>query len=301
MTELTNTLLTAQIITSFGRRFVVQTPEGKTYEATARKKRVDFACGDYVQIRHINQDQAVIEDFLPRTSLLYRQDATRSKLIAANVSQMLIVLASVPTPSEQLLQRALLAAEAASIKPLILLNKADLPQNGAWLEKLQFYQSLGYAMMNISAYEDIAPLRAQLQHQCTILLGQSGMGKSTLTNALLGQTIARVGDISAALDSGRHTTTHAQLYQLDQDSTLIDSPGLQNFGLHHLQPTALLNYFPEMRPYIGQCRFHNCTHCNEPDCAIKQAVQAGIIRNERLVLLQSITRELDIAPHLIRY
>ena len=292
MAQPANELLTAQIITSFGRRFMVRTHAGKTYEATTRKKRVDFACGDEVHISHINQQQAVIEDYLPRHSLLYRQDATRSKLIAANVTLMLIVLAAVPTPSELLLQRALLAAEAADIPPLIVLNKADLPQNKLWLEKLAFYQSLGYQVINISALYNVAELHRYLQGERAILLGQSGMGKSTLTNSLLGNEQARVGDISAALDSGRHTTTHAQLYDLDAHSQLIDSPGLQAFGLHHLSVSNLLHYFPDMRQYIGECRFHNCTHRQEPGCALKQAAADGKLKPERLQFLQSITDEL---------
>ncbi|MCT6881398.1 MAG: ribosome small subunit-dependent GTPase A [Snodgrassella alvi] len=293
MVQQTDKLLTAQIITSFGRRFQVRTAAGKTYEATTRKKRIDFACGDIVHIGHINQQQAVIEDYLHRRSLLYRQDATRTKLIAANVTLMLIVLAAVPTPSELLLQRALLAAEAADITPLIILNKADLPQNAEWLVKLSYYQSLGYKVINISALNDITLLREHLQGECAILLGQSGMGKSTLTNALLGKEQARVGTISSALDSGRHTTTHAQLYDLNTESQLIDSPGLQAFGLHYLHTGDLLHYFPDMRSYIGQCRFHNCTHRQEPGCALKQALAEGKLKPERLRFLQNITDELS--------
>ena len=286
-------LLTAQITASFGRRYIVRTPDGKTYEATTRKKRIDFACGDQVHINHINQQQVVIEDYLPRSSLLYRQDSTRSKLIAANVTLMLIVLAAVPTPSEMLLQRALLAAEAAQIQPLIVLNKADLPENDIWLQKISFYQGLGYELINISALRDVKKLRNRLQDECAILLGQSGMGKSTLTNALLGNVQARVGEISTALDSGRHTTTHAQLYDLDKNSQLIDSPGLQAFGLHHLRIANLLSYFPDIRSYIGKCRFHNCSHRQEPGCALKQAVNEHKIEPERLLFLQNITNELS--------
>lgn len=293
MVQQTDKLLTAQIVTSFGRRFQVRTAAGKMYEATTRKKRIDFACGDIVHIGHINQQQAVIEDYLPRRSLLYRQDATRTKLIAANVTLMLIVLAAVPTPSELLLQRALLAAEAADITPLIILNKADLPQNAEWLVKLSYYQSLGYKVINISALNDITLLREHLQGECAILLGQSGMGKSTLTNALLGKEQARVGTISSALDSGRHTTTHAQLYDLNTESQLIDSPGLQAFGLHYLHTGDLLHYFPDMRSYIGQCRFHNCTHRQEPGCALKQALAEGKLKPERLRFLQNIIDELS--------
>ncbi|OAM31099.1 MULTISPECIES: ribosome small subunit-dependent GTPase A [Eikenella] len=284
---------TAQIITSYGRRFIVRTPHGQTFEATTRKKRVDFACGDQVHITPVNGEQAVIEDFLPRRSLLYRQDAWKTKLIAANVSQLLIVLAAVPTPSEPLLQRALLAAEAAGIRAVIVLNKTDLPETAQWRGKLAFYEGLGYPVLAVSAVRDAAALLPVLSGHTNILLGQSGMGKSTLINALLGQSIARTNDISSALDSGKHTTTHAQLYDLNNHTHIIDSPGLQEFGLHHLQVASLLHYFPDMRHLIGQCKFHNCTHRQEPGCAVKAAAEAGQIRPDRLQLLQQLTDELS--------
>ncbi len=284
---------TARIITSYGRRYIVRTAEGKVYDATTRKKRVDFACGDWVRIEAQNSEQAVIEDYLPRQSLLYRQDAWKTKLIAANVDKLFIVLAAVPSPSEMLLQRALLAAEAGHIEPVIVLNKTDLPQTEQWRGKLAFYQTLGYPVVEVSALNDAEALKPWLQGATSIFLGQSGMGKSTLTNALLGEGAARTGDISAALDSGRHTTTHAQLYDLNENSHLIDSPGLQEFGLHHLEAADLLHYLPDMRGLIGQCRFHNCSHRQEPGCAVKEAAQNGSVLPERLAFLQRITDELD--------
>ena len=283
---------TAQIITSYGRRYIVRTPDGQAFDATTRKKRVDFACGDQVEISPINAEQVVIEDFLPRQSLLYRQDAWKTKLIAANVSQLLIVTAAVPSPSEALLQRALLAAEAADIEAVIVLNKADLPETAQWRDKLAFYETLGYRVVEVSALDGADSLRPLLHGHTNIFLGQSGMGKSTLTNALLGNQAARTGDISTALDSGKHTTTHAQLYDLDNETQLIDSPGLQEFGLHHLEATALLNYFPDLRHLAGQCRFHNCTHRAEPNCAVKAAAEAGEVRTERVEFLQRVTDEL---------
>ncbi len=286
---------TARIITSYGLRYIVRSETGHVYEATTRKKRVDFACGDRVHIRPQNSEQAVIEDYLPRDSLLYRQDAWKTKLIAANVDRLFIVTAAVPSPSEMLLQRALLAAEAGHIEPFIVLNKTDLPQSDGWREKLAFYTRLGYPVVEVCALDNAAALQPLLSGHTSIFLGQSGMGKSTLTNALLGEERARTGDLSSALDSGKHTTTHAQLYDLDDlapDTYLIDSPGLQEFGLHHLDAPDLLHYFPDMRHLIGQCRFHNCTHRQEPGCAVKAAAEQGSIRPERLAFLQRISDEL---------
>ena len=283
-----------QIIRSHGRRFIVEA-EGQTYGCSTRGKRVDFACGDRVEILIQNKEQAVIEESLPRSSLLYRQDEWKTKVIAANVSRILFVIAAVPSPSEELLNRCLIAAEAADIDPVILINKADLPETPALVEKLQPYAKLGYKMITLSAKQDMTPLLPLLDGETCVFVGQSGMGKSTLTNALLPEANARIGDISEALDSGRHTTTHATLYHLHDlsaDSDLIDSPGLQEFGLKHLQASDLLHYFPEMRPLIGQCRFHNCTHRKEPDCAVKQAAADGLIAQQRLDLLQRLSNEL---------
>lgn len=290
---MSNTENTAQITASYGRRFSVRTLSGCLYEANTRGKRVDFACGDWVRITPLNREQAVIEELLPRQSLLYRQDAYRSKLIAANVTLLVIVTAAVPAPSEMLLQRALLAAEAADIRMLIAVNKSDLPQSAAWLEKLAFYQTLGYPLLPLCALEGADALKPLLAGETAILLGQSGMGKSTLANALLGFDAARTGEISAALDSGRHTTTHARLYDLDNGGKLIDSPGLQEFGLHHLERTELLQYFPDLRHLAGQCRFHNCSHRAEPGCALKAAADSGAVRAERLAFLQKLSDELD--------
>ncbi|TDR72995.1 ribosome small subunit-dependent GTPase A [Paludibacterium purpuratum] len=282
---------TGQIIRSHGRRFVVEA-DGREYDCTTRGKRVDFACGDRVQILIQNREQAVIEGAEPRRSLLYRQDDWRTKIIAANVTRILFVTAAVPTPSEEFLNRCLIAAEAADIEPVIVINKADLAESADYLAALEPYRALGYPLVQLSAKLGADALLPWLHGETCVMVGQSGMGKSTLTNALLPQARARTAEISEALDSGRHTTTHATLYHLDEKSDLIDSPGLQEFGLKHLKATDLIHYFPEMRPLIGQCRFHNCTHRAEPGCAIKQAAEAGKIRPFRLNLLQRLTNEL---------
>lgn len=287
---------TARIVTSYGKSYILETPDGQRRTASARGKKTDFACGDQVAIQLINEEQAVIEKALERKTLLYRSDQWREKLIAANVSQIVIVVAPIPSWHDELVGRCLIAAEAAGIHPLICLNKSDLPEARLSRQRLAYYLGLGYELVEVSALGDVAPLRAKLEGHVSVLVGQSGMGKSTLTNALIPQANARIREISTALDSGKHTTTHACLYPLDERSELIDSPGLQSFGLAHIRAEALPDYFPEFRPLLGQCRFHNCRHRNEPNCAIREAVAGGGVLSERLELLYRLQDELARAP-----
>lgn len=281
----------ARIIETHGKSFIVELDEGRRYIATARKKKTDYAVGDRVEVGLINEEQAVIEKVLPRSSLLYRSDEWREKLIAANVTQIVIVLAAVPSFYEELLSRCLVAAEDADIRALILLNKADLPETVAAREVLAPYHRLGYPLLELSAKQDVAPLWPYLAGQLSVFVGQSGMGKSTLVNALLPEAKVRTNEISLALDSGRHTTTHATLYKLPNGGELIDSPGLQEFGMRHLPADRLAPLFPEFRPYIGQCRFHNCRHDKEPSCALIAALARGEILPQRLNLLRKLRQE----------
>lgn len=288
----------ARIIASHGKSYIIETEDGEKRIASARGKKTDFACGDQVAIQLINAEQAVIEKALERKTLLYRSDQWREKLIAANVTQIVIVVAPVPSWLDELIGRCLIAAEAAGIHPLICLNKSDLPEATAARERLAYYASLGYDLIEVSALENITPLRDHLQGHTSVLVGQSGMGKSTLTNALIPEAKARVNDISVALDSGKHTTTHAALYKLDKHSELIDSPGLQSFGLAHIKAEDLPSYFPELRKHLGNCRFHNCRHRTEPNCAVRAAMESGDIPASRLELLNRLQNELAL---LTRY
>ncbi len=254
-----------------------------------RGKKGGAACGDRVNISVTGDGQGVIEDILPRTSLLYRSDAARQKLIAANVSQLIIVVAAIPSFSEELIDRCIAAAEQQRLKVLLVCNKSDLegPSRLAFAT-LALYRELGYRVLQLSAKTDSAPLLSHLRGHLSILIGQSGMGKSTLLNALMPAAGRATADISLALDSGRHTTTHARLYYFNEDTGLIDSPGMQEFGLHHLNCEELAWGFIEFRPYIGQCKFNNCRHGREPGCALAQAMREGKINARRFAFYQKL-------------
>lgn len=286
----------AQIVASHGKSYIVECTDKSRLIASTRGKKTDFACGDWVDIRVLNREQAVIEQLRPRQTLLYRSDSFRSKLIAANVTQVLIVVAPRPSFNDELIARSLIAAEAAGVKPAIILNKIDLPEVVTARQALQFYRGHDYPVIELSAKQDISPLLPIMHNETSVLVGQSGMGKSTILNALVPGAHARVGDISAVLDSGKHTTTYASLYHLNETSALIDSPGLQTFGLNHIAPDTLIHFMPDLYPYTGQCRFSDCRHLNEPDCVIQAAVGKKEIRRSRVDLFHRIQGELARQP-----
>lgn len=284
-------LASGLVVAAFGRRHLVELDGGELLDCVTRGRRGDYACGDRVEVAPCGPGQGVIERLAPRSSLLYRSDRVRQKLIAANVTQVVIVVAPVPPWHEDLLNRCLAAAEHARVRALILLNKRDLPEAEAAVEALEPWRRLGYLVLAISAKQDATPLLEHLRGHTTVLVGQSGMGKSTLINALVPRADARVGEISAALGSGRHTTTHARLYHLEPGTDLIDSPGMQEFGLHHLDDEALQHAFVEFRPFLGHCRFRDCRHLSEPGCAIAEACARGEISERRLESYRTLAAE----------
>ena len=285
--------LQGTVVAAYGKRYQIELPDKKRISCVTRGKKTDLACGDRVNLQLTDKHEGVIDSTLPRKTLLYRSNAYKSKMLAANVTQIIIVLATQPSFYEALLNRCLIAAEAAHIKPLIVLNKCDLEDNSQAKQKLGLYSALGYQVLTLSAKEDISSLRPYLQGEASILVGQSGMGKSTMINALLPEEAVRTREVSMSLDSGKHTTTAAHLYHLDAQSQLIDSPGLQEFGLHHLSTNELEHAFIEFRPHLGLCRFSNCKHTQEPDCAIKQAMLEGKISQERLAIYQLLRTEIE--------
>lgn len=287
-----NALVQGVVVAAFGKRFQVELTDKKRISCVTRGKKTDLACGDRVEIQLTDKHEGVVEGTLPRKSLLYRSNAFKSKMLAANVTQIIIVLATQPSFYEALLNRCLIAAEAAHIKPIIVLNKCDLADKDEAQKKLSLYTSLGYQVLPLSAKEDISTLRRFLQGQSSILVGQSGMGKSTIINALLPNESVRTQEVSQVLDSGKHTTTAAHLYHLNEHSQLIDSPGLQEFGLHHLSTDELEHAFIEFRPFLGKCRFNNCKHLQEPDCAITQAVAKGKVTPERFAIYKLLRTEI---------
>ena len=280
------------IVASFGRHYKVETGDGRCITAFPLGKKSPYACGDSVAFEYAAVDQARILSHAPRDALLYRSDQYRQKLIAANTTQMVLVAATEPAFSDELIARALVAAECERQEIVILLNKCDLTDllEGA-RSQLCYLAQMGYRILELSAKHDVTALRHALSGKLSILVGQSGMGKSTLVNALLPDARATTREISTALDSGKHTTTHARCYRLDDGSRLIDSPGLQEFGLAHLTRARIEWGFREFRPLQGKCRFRDCRHDAEPDCAVKTAVASGTISARRLELFRKIVSE----------
>jgi ribosome biogenesis GTPase / thiamine phosphate phosphatase len=284
--------LTGTIVAAHGRQYRVELDDGQILRCFPRGKKSELVCGDRVSIQLSGDNQGVIDSIEARKTLLFRSNEYKQKLIAANVTQIVVVVATEPSFSDELVTRCLVAAECQDMKALIVLNKCDLNDRLDFaMASLTSFEKLGYPVLRLSAHTDVEILRSHLSGNTSVLVGQSGMGKSTLTNALIPGAKAPTREISEALDSGKHTTTHATLYRLDDHSTLIDSPGLQEFGLRHLSSNAIEYGFPELRPLLGQCRFRDCHHDREPGCAVHAALASGDISQRRYAVFCSLRKE----------
>jgi ribosome biogenesis GTPase len=270
-------------------------PQHGAIPCQVQGRHLRVVCGDVVNLV-LDGKHGVIDGVQTRSSLLHRSDLFRSKPIAANVTQIAVVVAPRPSFSSELIQRCILAAEAEGVASLLVLNKIDLPEAAVARDRLHALEQLGYPVVELSAESDPSPILPFLDAHTTLMIGQSGMGKSTLINALLPDTHAATAEFSEALDSGKHTTTHTRLYRIGANAALIDSPGLQEFALQHHDPETLTHAFVDFRPWLGQCRFRDCRHQGEPGCGVQQAVTDGKINPARLKLFHLLQKEYKTLP-----
>jgi ribosome biogenesis GTPase / thiamine phosphate phosphatase len=243
-------------------------------------------------------EEGVIEQVLERRNLLFRQDEWKTKAFAANLDQILVMVASEPIFSESQLARALIAAGSAHIEARIVLNKADLPSIETARSRLQPYADMGYDVVELALKAQPEAARARLNSllagRASLVLGPSGTGKSTLINLIAPHARAAVGEISLALNSGRHTTTHTQWHWVDRHAgtALLDSPGFQEFGLKQIDAAKLADWMPDLHLHSEGCKFYNCSHQHEPGCQVRAAVEAGKINASRYRIYGEILREL---------
>jgi ribosome biogenesis GTPase len=292
------TLHTGLVVAAHGRHHVVETPQRQRVLCHRRGKKVDCVVGDRVEW-NATGDGGVIERVLPRRSLLWRQDRWRSKSFAANIDRLIVIVAAVPPMAESLLARALVAAAHADIAAHVLLNKVDLPEGDAARQRLEPYRRMGVSVDEVSLKRGAAAARAVVSplvsRGVTLLLGASGVGKSTLINTLVPDAAAQVGEISQALNAGRHTTSTTSWYWLDaeHEAAVLDSPGFQEFGLLQVPPERLAGLLPDIAAHAAACRFVNCTHRSEPDCAVRDATERGEVAATRLRFYQELYDELS--------
>jgi ribosome biogenesis GTPase len=282
----------ARIVATFGRRSLAEDAQGRVWEATRRGKKTDVVIGDRVQVRE-SMGHVAIETIEPRGSLLFRSDHFRSKALAANIDLVVVVFASRPPPNRWFIWKALVATHAATVEALVVRNKCDLAEGGddaaALLAQIA---ALGWMTLSVSAKSDPASTRDQMLRamagRSSLLIGQSGMGKSTLLNLLVPDANAKTQEYSRHLNLGRQTTTASRAFALPAGGTVIDTPGFQEFGLAHLGVSDIAATFPEFRPLLGRCRFLDCRHLSEPGCGIRESLATGQIAGDRYAFYQSL-------------
>lgn len=295
------------IIAHYGAQVMVEpkSVQGDYRGSTAKRCHLRANLGSLVTgdrvIWRDREPMGVVVARLDRNSELCRPDPYGDlKTVAANIDRIFIVVAPYPEPHANLIDRYLVAAETQKIRPIILLNKMDRidEHNRQQIEALiSPYEVLGYDVLRTSTTdaESLNALRHYLLNLTCVFVGQSGVGKSSLINTLLPDVNTRVGELSALTQKGRHTTTTAYLFHFPRGGHLIDSPGIREFGLWHMNRDQLLNGFIEFRPFIGHCRFRDCKHDQEPGCAIQEAIQQGHVSEQRMASFEHILATLQQA------
>lgn len=281
---------TGTVTRTHGRHHFVTAPDGKIYEAHRRGKKADVVVGDIVDCTEPQGDVVAIEKVHDRENLLYRSDEWRIKELASNLTLVAVVIASRPTFNPWFVWKAVIAAKTEGIHVLIIRNKRDLDDKKEEIERFcdLMRNECGAEVVDVSAQnepaETLQVLGSRFAGGRVLLVGQSGMGKSTILNVLCPDAKAKTREFSEALDLGKQTTTTTSMYftTLDgKDTEIIDSPGFQEFGLAHITAVDIQQAMPDIVRHIEGCRFYNCTHTNEPGCSVKKAVEDGKIDPDR--------------------
>ncbi|MDH5595031.1 MAG: small ribosomal subunit biogenesis GTPase RsgA [Gammaproteobacteria bacterium] len=288
-----------RLITNYGASVDVEDSNGIIHRCAYRQNLESLVSGDRVVWQPAHDERGVVTAVMERTSLLARPDFTGNKKpVAANIDQMIIVSASKPGLNEGLIDRYLLAAENIHITPVILLNKVDLLDDRTladYKERLSDYIRIGYPVIYASTKREhgLDALQKTLKEKTSILVGRSGVGKSSLVNRILPDANIKTGEVSEATGKGQHTTSAARLYHLSCGGELIDSPGVREFGLWNLSRDEATYGFIEFRQFIGKCKFSNCTHTHEPQCAIQEAIENEEISPRRVDSYHRIIESLE--------
>ena len=281
----------ARVIATFGRQSLIDDAE-HVRQATRRGRRGDVVVGDCVLASFTSAEQARIESIEPRSTLLFRTDKYRTKELAANVDQVIIVFAARPAFNRWFIWKALVAATAAGIEALVLRNKSDLAESDDASSFLHQVSQLGWRTLALSAKVGSDRSRELLLREVagrkSLMVGQSGMGKSTLLNLLIPDARARTQQYSERLNAGKQTTTASRWFSFNGDSALVDTAGFEEFGLAHLSFAEIAATFPEFNALLGHCRFQDCRHLEEPGCAIRAALTDGTIAPERYEFYRSL-------------
>jgi ribosome biogenesis GTPase / thiamine phosphate phosphatase len=277
-----------RVIARHGQNLAVADPDGAIHHCLSRQNIGHLVCGDRVVWQPTEPGHGVVTARLERDTVLARPDYSgREKPLAANITLLVIVIAPEPEPSEYLLDQYLVSAETIGVPAVIAINKSDLisgDSGDAFNRRIRIYQDIGYPVIRVSAHtrHGLDPMFERLQGETSILVGQSGVGKSSIINALLPDLDIQIGRLSEASGLGKHTTSASTCYSLPTGGELIDSPGVRSFRLLKLSRKELEHGFKEFHPYSGYCQFNDCKHLQEPGCAIKRAVEQGEITRQRL-------------------